>query len=357
VTWDRYVIVDNIDFISAIICTSPVSPKTAIVYPKTVSPNVFEVFYIESADGVNWDWNNKINITQFTPEDSSSAYLDVDAVYDYDDNLHISYQSALAFDGDIYLDFTDLMHWSQATGHSVIATGPENCAQVVNCFCVCKMNIGVDPSNNNVFAIWSELNIDDVSLGGISNGELYAAASQDRGASWHEKVNITNSPTPNCAPPDCDGDVWCSLAKKVDGTLHIMYIDDNDAGAAWNGSGAWTFNNVLYLEVDANELIPISVEDRDLDLPFDFSLGQNFPNPFNANTVISIDGEIHSGELAIYDVTGRMVKSFPLSQETRSITWDGTNTSGKTVASGTYFYSVNFDEFGTAAVRKMTLLK
>ena len=73
--------------------------------------------------------------------------------------------------------------------------------------------------------------------------------------------------------------------------------------------------------------------------------------------MISIDGEIHSGELAIYDVTGRMVRSFPLSRETRSITWDGTDASGETVASGTYFYSVNFDEFGTAAVRKMTLLK
>jgi hypothetical protein len=249
------------------------------------------------------------------------------------------------------------MHWSETTDHSIIATNDEQCNIINYVSCIGKMSLGIDPANNNVLALWAELSPDDVSAGGFSNGELFAAASVDGGANWFEKVNLTNSPTPDCEPPNCDSDVWSSLAEVVDGTLHIMYVDDDDAGAEWRPEGAWTNNNILYLAVDEADLIRVGVDYENPDLPFDFALGQNYPNPFNANTVISIDGEIHSGNLAIYDVTGRMVRSFPLSEETRSITWDGTDASGKTVASGTYFYSVNFDEYGTAAVRKMTLLK
>jgi flagellar hook assembly protein FlgD len=61
--------------------------------------------------------------------------------------------------------------------------------------------------------------------------------------------------------------------------------------------------------------------------------------------------------LAIYDVSGRLIREFDIDSQTGSITWDGANASGHTVASGTYFYSVSFDGIGKAATRKMTLLK
>jgi flagellar hook assembly protein FlgD len=95
----------------------------------------------------------------------------------------------------------------------------------------------------------------------------------------------------------------------------------------------------------------------DTDLPFEFNLGDNYPNPFNAETTIPLDGEIRDGQLAIYDVSGRMIKGYNIDSQTRSITWDGTNISGETVSSGTYFYSISFDGIGKAATRKMTLLK
>lgn len=358
-TWSNYEEVDSVDALSYIMIASPVSDKTAILYTKlNPAEQWYDVLYHESQNGIDWDFRFPVNITQYTLNDSLSAAFDIDALYDYNDNLHIVYQAALSDGVYLYLNSNEVRHWSNATGHSVIAVGPDSaCNQINYCLCVAKLNIGVDPSNGNLFAVWSEMNTDDVSMGGFSNGELYAAGSDDGGATWYPKVNITNSPTPGCPAMDCDSDVWASLAPKVDGTLHIIYVDDNDAGAAWRPEGVWTTNAVLYLEVDANDLLQTSIKDLDTELPFEFELGDNYPNPFNAETIIPLGGEVREGRLAIYDITGRTIREYDINSETRSINWDGTNSSGETVASGTYFYSVDFDGIGRAATRKMTLLK
>lgn len=358
-TWSSYMYVEDMDALSYIMIASPVSDKTAILYTKLNAAGTwYDVFYIESADGITWDFHSPVNITQFSAVDSLSAGFDIDALYDYNDNLHIAYVGAGAWDNSLWLLSNQAIHWSQLTGHSVIATGSDSgCYQINYCFCVAKVNLGVDPSNNNLFAEWSEMDDEDYSLGGYSNGELYAAGSDDGGETWCPKVNLTNSHTPGCPAMDCDSDVWASMAQKVDGNLHIIYIDDNDAGAAWYPQGVWTTNAVLYLEVPAGDLVPTSIRDMDADLPFEFKLGDNYPNPFNAETTIPLSGEVREGQLAIYDIAGRMIRQYDIDSQTSSITWDGTNTSGETVASGTYFYTVSFDGVGKAATRKMTLLK
>jgi hypothetical protein len=357
-SWSRWEEIRDIAGLSMIIVSSPVSEKSAIIFTDYPDDQAewFDVFVIESTDGVNWDFDSPLNITQYVRDDSVTSWPDVEGLYDHNDELHVAY---LEMDNYAEEEIGDLMHWSAGTDHSMITSARGGCPSQnwIYYACIIKPSLGVDPSNGNLFAIWSEGSHDDVSAAGFANHDLFAAASTNNGETWFQKVNITDSPTPGCGPPDCDHDLWSSLAETVDDVLHIMYVDDNDAGAAWNSQGIWTINNVLYLEVDRYDLIPIAIKDKDLDLPFEFVLGQNYPNPFNASTVISIDGEIQAGQLAIYDIAGRLVRTFPLSKETRSIAWDGTDSSGEAVASGTYFYSVNFDEFGTVAVRKMTLLK
>jgi len=356
-TWNRYTSIFSTDVLSGIICTSPVSAKAAIVYTLDYGLGFYDVMLFVTEDGTNWNWGDPINITEFGSNPDMSAWTDVDGLYDYDDNLHIGYQGQSVVADTIFI-WGDVMHWSEATGHTVAGTHPNTdaCSTINYCTCMSKMSLGVNPDNGNLFMVWADLSQNDVSAGGFSNGELYGSASTDNGATWFPQVNLTNSPTPGCNPPECDSDVWSSLAEKVDGTLHIMYVDDDDAGAEWVPQGAWTNNSVLYLAVPEGDLIPVAVDDN-ADLPFEFALSQNYPNPFNANTVIKVEGDFDSGKLAIYDVTGRLVKDFAITKDNRSITWDGADVSGKTVASGTYFYSVSVDGFGTAAVKKMTLLK
>lgn len=89
--------------------------------------------------------------------------------------------------------------------------------------------------------------------------------------------------------------------------------------------------------------------------PADYSLMQNYPNPFNSSTVIDFNCE-SATELTIYDVTGRLVKSFSLSSMgSSSVVWDGMNQKGEKVSTGIYFYRLNNQPL--SAVKKMTLLK
>jgi len=93
-------------------------------------------------------------------------------------------------------------------------------------------------------------------------------------------------------------------------------------------------------------------------MPNSYSLSQNYPNPFNATTQISFalpaDGKV---ALKIYNVAGQLVKSFDqyMTAGYKTITWDGTNTSGEVVASGVYFYKLDAEKF--SKTMKMTLLK
>ncbi len=74
----------------------------------------------------------------------------------------------------------------------------------------------------------------------------------------------------------------------------------------------------------------------------EFNLFQNYPNPFNPNTTISYSLPTASNiKLEIYDVMGRMIKSFTTnlqSSGTHQVVWDGTNSNGVRVSSGIYIY-------------------
>ena len=96
-------------------------------------------------------------------------------------------------------------------------------------------------------------------------------------------------------------------------------------------------------------------------LPRAFSLDQNSPNPFNPATAISFSlPEGYSGQvtLQVYDLRGRLVRV--LADEvkkagTYTVFWDGTNSSGRRVASGIYLYRLQAGDF--LQIRKMVMLK
>jgi hypothetical protein len=93
-------------------------------------------------------------------------------------------------------------------------------------------------------------------------------------------------------------------------------------------------------------------------LPKDYELSQNFPNPFNPRTRISLSLPGASDwSLSIYNIAGQMVKEYDgYSQAgTISVSWDGTDMNGRNVASGIYIYKASAGEF--TATRKMILMK
>ncbi|UCC80379.1 MAG: Omp28-related outer membrane protein [Candidatus Zixiibacteriota bacterium] len=105
------------------------------------------------------------------------------------------------------------------------------------------------------------------------------------------------------------------------------------------------------------ELQQTSVDDE-IAFPTLFNLSQNYPNPFNATTKIDFLSEGGKVNLAVYNVTGSLVKTLvdgSLEAGSHSIIWDGKDNSGSEVSSGIYFYRLS-DSSGEN-VRRMTLLK
>ncbi len=101
------------------------------------------------------------------------------------------------------------------------------------------------------------------------------------------------------------------------------------------------------------------ISDNGYTIPGQFSLGQNFPNPFNPETKIVFNlekaGNIY---LEVFDILGRKVSTLQsgyLGAGQYEFTWYGVDNSGRQAASGIYFYRLSSNEF--TLTRKMTLLK
>jgi flagellar hook assembly protein FlgD len=90
-----------------------------------------------------------------------------------------------------------------------------------------------------------------------------------------------------------------------------------------------------------------------------FTLHHNYPNPFNPSTTISYEIP-RSGlvEISLHDIQGNLVRLLHSSVEPAGFhakAWDGRNTGGIPVSSGTYFCRVLFD--GNLLTTKLTLIK
>lgn len=87
---------------------------------------------------------------------------------------------------------------------------------------------------------------------------------------------------------------------------------------------------------------------------YSFKLDQNFPNPFNAETVINYTlPETHRVSIKIYNIRGEevdQVLSKIMVAGNHEVSWDASN-----VASGIYFYRIQAGDF--IQTRKMVLLK
>jgi hypothetical protein len=96
--------------------------------------------------------------------------------------------------------------------------------------------------------------------------------------------------------------------------------------------------------INAMDIEHIGVEETS-NLDFGFGNGElkAFPNPFTSNTVISYSGNKSPNNyytntlLTIYDISGKLVKTFPLFSGQSSFAWDGKDNNGKETEAGIYF--------------------
>ena len=83
---------------------------------------------------------------------------------------------------------------------------------------------------------------------------------------------------------------------------------------------------------------------------FSFELFQNFPNPFNRNTLIRYSLDVPRPKctvLKLYNILGKEVRELVNTKQAEGnykVIWDGRNNLGKEVASGIYFYLLRAGE-------------
>ncbi|MBN2279476.1 MAG: T9SS type A sorting domain-containing protein [Candidatus Marinimicrobia bacterium] len=115
------------------------------------------------------------------------------------------------------------------------------------------------------------------------------------------------------------------------------------------------------LEVYLNSITGPAVEifAEEINVPQDFALLPNYPNPFNPTTQLRFSTHQYGKiTVKIYDIQGRQIRNLYRAHHQPgyySLTWNGLNDAGLPVGSGLYFASFNFqNQYKTI---KMQLIK
>ncbi|MCX6168488.1 MAG: glycoside hydrolase family 3 C-terminal domain-containing protein [Ignavibacteriales bacterium] len=112
-------------------------------------------------------------------------------------------------------------------------------------------------------------------------------------------------------------------------------------------------------EIEVFNNITSAVNDKEENLPFNFSLSNNYPNPFNPSTKIEYTLPKSSNvKIEIYNSLGQLVNILENSFRNAgkyNLVWNGNNSSGSPVSSGIYFYRMSAEGF--TLVKKMVLVR
>ncbi|MCK5050938.1 MAG: T9SS type A sorting domain-containing protein [Candidatus Cloacimonetes bacterium] len=213
--------------------------------------------------------------------------------------------------------------------------------------------------------------------GWVEQPEIALVISYDAGITWSDIRYINANPNDNVVDPEnhYDGNyapelegmlpVNVSLGDKLEvlsnlpdlhAKLDFVFMNDGDYGSAVQGHGSFTNNTLHYAAIDIN-FNPASINEETIPT-IDVQLF-NYPNPFNPTTTISFSTlEESKVGLSIYNMKGQHVKTLlneQLSVGQHSVIWDGSDSNGKRVGSGIYFYKMKTGNF--QQTKKMILLK
>jgi len=132
--------------------------------------------------------------------------------------------------------------------------------------------------------------------------------------------------------------------------MHMRDIDVSNEFVATANAGY----GVSILDLD---ILNTSTFDKGIHNSLNISLN-NYPNPFNPTTTISFDATNlqENARIDIYNLKGQHIREFKiqnLHNKINSVVWDGTDSSGKVMSSGIYFYRLTF---GNQVLTKKAIL-
>jgi hypothetical protein len=133
-------------------------------------------------------------------------------------------------------------------------------------------------------------------------------------------------------------------------------------GGGWSGvvySGRTFYDNFEGLYFDNREWTDVEEEPGQETAPREFTLADNYPNPFNPETKIGYFlPRACQVKLGVFNVLGQRIRTLVNEYQTAGngdVSWDGRNEAGEQVASGLYFYKLEAGDF--VQTKKMVLIR
>lgn len=213
-------------------------------------------------------------------------------------------------------------------------------------------SIAVD--GNNVFILFSLVSDGDSTVDGQSYRDIWVVASSDGGATFGKVQNVS------CTAGE--EEFFCSLAKRVDANLHIMYDLDTEPGTNIQNGDPINASEIRYAKIDkaavlagtanCNPTAPLCTSGIDEHSTSVFNISSNYPNPASDLTYFDVNMKQNATvTFEIFNNVGQQVytttKKLSAGKHTFSV-------DASTFSSGLYFYTIKSGD--AVASGKMTVV-
>lgn len=338
-------------------------------------PNLQSLVYKESQDAGS-TWGAKQNIVQkgyIANGDSIAPWFGADVIYRPNTNTPVVAFNTLGFSGGApnYGTRTGykLLFWSPAvnSGNPIVIADRTNIPILqtdtafaniydiqVGMTAVSHPSLAYSADGSRLFCVYTMIQRDTSTYGGgleWNFNDIVLSYSDNHGATWSNPLYVTNTPGDDELYPTL------SLTGNTTNIIRIYYMSSKFPGCASysDNSPIGGQNYAVYRAVDINTLQPVGIREIGTgNVPGDFELMQNFPNPFNPATKIQFSlPQSAFVDLNVYDVTGKLISNLigrKMNPGKYEVAFDGSN-----LSSGVYFYTLQTDKI--RITKKMTLIK
>lgn len=234
----------------------------------------------------------------------------------------------------LFLSLNDGLNWEQInTGF--INPNFTSLINVENMIYASTSNHGVLFSSNNG-ANWFQRN------SGITGLNVFTLHFAD-------KVLFANASYNGIYFSTNDGQSWIKYFKGL-GSVYAPMANGNFVSK--DGYIFSTSGNGVY-RCNISDII-VGINNLEENTPFEFTLFQNFPNPFNPSTSIKFEiSEKTLVKLVVYDILGKIVKTLVNKEMTSGVY--SIDFSAENIPSGIYFYNLETNE--SMLTKKMVIIK
>ncbi len=314
------------------------------------------ISYMQSNDN-GATWGAPTVVRAYTPADSNGTLRSVEMIFQNGQpRVIFGVCKVLPVAGSFFPGAPSYVYsWSPTinSGNPVLvdsSQGLRGTGEVDVYTSVCRGVLGASTNGNGLYSAWCRVRLNDTSAAGIHFFDIWFAVSTDGGATWTNKTRMTNISGP------LKDNRWPSLSPTNNGGgatyfEYMVHQQDSIPGTYVNAQPVHT-SYQMFTKITLQDVIGITPIGGEI--PNQYALHQNFPNPFNPTTNIRFD--LPKNEfvtLKVYNAMGQEVATLineNVSAGAKVYDWNAIN-----IPSGVYFYTLTAGDF--KETKKMILVK